>query len=319
MKSNRLISLILHGGAGTFASLKNHETSEYLEAMRRILENGREMLKRGASALDTVEACASQLEDDPLFNAGRGSVLNEAGHVELDAAIMSGRDLSAGAVAGVRGIANPVQLARHVMEASGHVLLIGEGAMRFAEQSGFSRVPDDYFITPQRIEELRMARQQQENQETRAQDLLASRPSHSDPTAEKYGTIGACARDLEGNLAAATSTGGFVNKRVGRVGDTPLIGAGVFADNQSCAVSATGRGEDFMRTVLCKMIADFVFMQGLNIRAATHAAIDYLGRRIQGQGGVIAIDQHGHCASAFNTPLMIRGWIEHSGQTKLEI
>jgi len=255
---SRSYSLMLHGGAGTFADVSDTDIAgAWLDSIRAVLEHGRTLLAAGGSALDTVEACAGLLEDDPLFNAGRGAVLNAAGRVELDAAIMDGRDLSAGAVAAVDGIANPVSLARRVLDGSEHVLLVAEGAMLFADGCGLQRVPNDY----------------------------------------------------------ATSSGGILNKHFGRVGDSPLVGAGVYADNETCAVSATGCGEDFMRTVFAKTIADFVFMQGMDASRATAAGIDYLVRKVNGRGGAIVIDSHGNCARGFTTVRMIHGWIEKGAAT----
>ncbi|MDX1698418.1 MAG: isoaspartyl peptidase/L-asparaginase family protein [Thiohalobacterales bacterium] len=301
-------SIMVHGGAGALDNVTDDKMAvRYLESIRRTLEHGREILQLGGSALQAVEACASLLEDDPVFNAGCGSVLNEDGKVEMDAAIMDGRDLSAGAVAGVSNIANPVQLARQVMTESEHVLLIAEGAMRFADHCGIERVPEHYFYTPDRVEQLKQAR-------LRHKVMLDHDDSEADSEDQKYGTIGAVARDPQGNLAAATSTGGVVNKRMGRVGDSPIVGAGVYADNETCAVSATGYGEDFMRTVISKTIADFMLMKGMDAAGATAAGIDYLSRKVTGRGGVIVIDGTGRCASGFTTKKMIHGWIEHGGE-----
>ena len=227
-------SLQVHGGAGALDNIQDSKTAvRYLDSIRRVLEHGREVLELGGSALQAVETCASLLEDDPVFNAGCGSVLNEYGKVEMDAAIMDGRDLSAGAVAAVQNIPNPVQLARLVMSESEHVLLIAEGAMRFADHCGVVRAPDSYFYTADRVAQLERARLQHKM-------MLDHDDTEDDSEDQKYGTIGAVARDLSGNLAAATSTGGIVNKRMGRVGDAPIIGAGVYADNETCAVSSTG-------------------------------------------------------------------------------
>jgi len=308
MKDKGSYSLMVHGGAGALDNVKDNKTAlRYLESIRRILEHGREVLELGGSALQAVETCASLLEDDPVFNAGCGSVLNENGKVEMDAAIMDGRDLSAGAVAAVDNIANPIQLARLVMTKSEHVMLISEGAMRFADHCGVERVPEDYFYTPERVEQLHQARIQHKI-------MLDHDDSEQGSEDRKYGTIGAIARDPGGNLAAATSTGGIVNKRMGRVGDSPIIGAGVFADNETCAVSATGYGEDFMRSVISKTISDFIYMKGMDARQATEAGIDYLKRKVNGRGGVIVIDRYGNCASGFTTSKMIHGWIERGGE-----
>jgi len=309
MNQTGTYSLMIHGGAGALDNVKDDKTAvRYLESIRRILEHGREILELGGSALQTVEACASLLEDDPVFNAGCGSVLNENGKVEMDAAIMDGRDLSAGAVAAIENIANPIQLARFVMTESEHVMLIAEGAMRFADHCGMERAPENYFYTPDRVEQLKQAR-------LKHKIMLDHDDLEADSEDQKYGTIGAIALDMNGNLAAATSTGGIVNKRMGRVGDSPIIGAGVFADNETCAVSATGYGEDFMRSVISKTISDFIFMKGMNAVEATQAGIDYLNRKVKGRGGVIVIDHEGNCASGFTTKKMIHGWIEHGGET----
>jgi beta-aspartyl-peptidase (threonine type) len=308
MNQTGTYSLMIHGGAGALDNVKDDKTAvRYLESIRRILEHGREILELGGSALQTVEACASLLEDDPVFNAGCGSVLNENGKVEMDAAIMDGRDLSAGAVAAIENIANPIQLARFVMTESEHVMLIAEGAMRFADHCGMERAPENYFYTPDRVEQLKQAR-------LKHKIMLDHDDLEADSEDQKYGTIGAIARDMNGNLAAATSTGGIVNKRMGRVGDSPIIGAGVFADNETCAVSATGYGEDFMRSVISKTISDFIYMKGMNAVEATQAGIDYLNRKVKGRGGVIVIDHDGNCASGFTTKKMIHGWIEHGGE-----
>jgi len=297
-------SLMLHGGAGAYADSKDADGAAYLDSIRAVLEQGRALLEAGGAALETVEACAVLLEDNPLFNAGRGSVLNAAGRVEMDAAIMDGRNLAAGAVAAVDGIANPVSLARRVLDGGEHVLLVAEGAMQFADDCGIPRVGNDYFYTSARLEQFR-----------RLQQSGSGRgPGGEGASNQEGGTIGAVARDLEGNLAAATSSGGIINKRVGRVGDSPLIGAGIYADNETCAVSATGFGEDFMRTVLARIIADFILMQGMDASRATAAGIEYLVRKVNGRGGAIVIDNHGNCASGFSTRKMVHGWIEHGAR-----
>jgi beta-aspartyl-peptidase (threonine type) len=285
-------SLMLHGGAGAFTDISDTEIAgTWLDSIRTVLEHGRAMLEAGEAALDTVEACAALLEDDPRFNAGRGSVLNAAGRVELDAAIMDGRDLSAGAVAAIDGIANPVRLARRVLDASEHVLLVAEGAMRFADDCGMPRVPNDYFYTSRRIEQFRRLQQ----------------------TEAATAAGGESAPETECSTIAATSSGGILNKHTGRVGDSPLVGAGVYADNETCAVSATGCGEDFMRSVFAKTLADFIFMQGMDASRATTAGIEYLVRKVNGRGGAIVIDSQGNCASGFTTRKMIHGWIEKGG------
>jgi L-asparaginase / beta-aspartyl-peptidase len=303
-------SLMIHGGAGALEDLK-YEASEatFRESITAILERGRQRLERGDRALDVVEYCASLLEDDRLYNAGCGSVLNADGKVEMDAALMDGRDLRAGAVAGIRNIKNPISLARRVLEHGEHVLLMGDGALEFAKFCQIETYPDDYFITEARIKQL--AEAQVAGRMTLDHERI--KPS------QKLGTIGAVARDLHGNLAAATSTGGLVNKRWGRVGDTPIVGAGVFADNDTCAVSATGYGEQFLRTVFAKTISDFVQFQGMDAQAAAQSGIDYLVAKVNGEGGAIVIDSMGRCAAAQSTSGLIRGWIELGGETHCQL
>lgn len=308
--SDKHYSLMIHGGAGARSELHDADRAAgYRSGLQRVLEQGRAMLASGGRAIDVVTHCAALLEDDPMFNAGRGSVLNEQGAVEMDAALMDGSNLGAGAVAGVHHIANPIRLARLVMDKTPHLMLIGDGAMRFADECSIPRLQDDEFLLPYRLAQLEHARQ--------AGKAELDHTGRAIP--DKYGTIGAVARDLDGNLAAATSTGGMTNKRVGRVGDTPIVGAGVYADNETCAVSATGVGEHFMRTVLAKTIADYMQMQGLDAASATRAGLAYLQRRVAGQGGVIVVGHDGHCASGFTTPAMLQGWIERSGEAVVQL
>ena len=300
-------SLMIHGGAGNLDNVEDEtEAKRYLDSVRGVLEYGRDILASGGSALETVEACVSQLENDPLYNAGRGAVLNENGKVEMDAAIMDGRDLTAGAVAGVSNVANPIRLARLVISNSEHVMLIGDGAKHFAEHCGVPLVSDEYFVTSWRIEQLDHAK--------RTHHMMLDHDKENEGFDQKYSTVGAVARDRNGHLAAATSTGGLVNKRWGRVGDSPIIGAGVYADNETCAVSATGYGEDFMRTVLAKTVADYIYFKSMNAPEAAQAGIQYLVQKVSGRGGIIVIDKMGNCAKALTTKRMIHGWIEKGGE-----
>jgi L-asparaginase / beta-aspartyl-peptidase len=301
---SQLYSLMIHGGAGALEDLK-HEASEteFRQSVLAILAQGRQRLEQGHSALDVVEFCVTLLEDDPLYNAGRGSVLNALGQVEMDAALMNGADLRAGAVACVQQIKNPIALARAVLNQGDHVLLMGAGALEFAKEYQVPLAPADYFITAVR---------QQQLKEAQAAGRMTLDHERIKPT-QKLGTVGAVARDTQGNLAAATSTGGLVNKRWGRVGDTPIVGAGVYADNETCAVSATGYGEQFLRTVLSKTIADWIQFQNLDAKAAAQAGIDYLVAKVKGDGGVIVIDRQGLCATAQSTSGLIHGWIELGG------
>jgi beta-aspartyl-peptidase (threonine type) len=288
-------SLMIHGGAGTIRDPGRYESS-----LREILLSGMALLAGGASAVDAVEHCVALLEDDPHYNAGRGSVLNADGAVECDASIMDGRDLRAGAAAGLRSVRNPVRLARAVMEKTEHVFLIGEGAERFARDEGLEIVAPNYFVTPSRQEQF--AR-------TQSRGVLSL--DHSDGQEKKLGTVGAVARDARGDLAAATSTGGLVNKRFGRVGDSPVIGAGTFADNASCAVSCTGVGEDFLRTALARTAAFFVEFLGMSAPTAAEEAIRYLTRKVGGSGGLILIDRDGRCARAHSTPGLLWAGVEN--------
>jgi L-asparaginase / beta-aspartyl-peptidase len=303
-------SLMIHGGAGALEDLQSEASeAEFQQSITTILSRGRDRLELGDSALDVVEYCVTLLENDRLYNAGRGSVLNADGKVEMDAALMNGSDLRAGAVAGIRNIKNPISLARRVLERGEHVLLMGDGALEFAKFCQMATAPDDYFITESRIKQL--AEAQVAGRMTLDHERI--KPS------QKLGTVGAVALDLDGNLAAATSTGGLVNKRWGRVGDTPIVGAGVFADNDTCAVSATGYGEQFLRTVLAKTISDFVQFRGLNATTAAQAGIDYLVAKVNGDGGVIVIDNHGRCGAAQSTSGLIRGWIEMGGEAHCKL
>ena len=259
-------SLMIHGGASAI-----HAPERYEGSLRHVIEAGAHLLETGALALDGVNHCVVLLEDDPLYNAGRGSVLNVDGIVVCDASIMDGRTLDAGAIAGVRGVRNPVLLARAVMEKSEHVFLIGEGAERFARAHGISFEDAEYFLTEARIAQLAKAKERQ-----------AIFLDHSQTNERKLGTVGAVARDKSGNLAAATSTGGVVNQRWGRVGDSAIIGAGTFADNASCAISCTGVGEHFLRTSLAKTAALFVEYRGMRADEAADAAIRHLVDKVHG-------------------------------------
>jgi beta-aspartyl-peptidase (threonine type) len=305
MASYSPFQLLIHGGAGQIL-----QKEDYTESIATILSAGRSLLADGAPAISVVERCVQLLEDDPLFNAGRGSVLNSKGGIEMDAAIMEGNLLAAGSVAGIWGVKNPVSLARRVMEETEHVMLIGEGAVEFARLIGAPFEEDDYFLTERRIEQWHRAKKANQTALDH-DDPTPTRPSsHSD---RKFGTVGAVARDSSGNLAAATSTGGITNKQFGRVGDSPIIGAGVFADNETCAVSATGHGEGFLRTTIAKRIAEYIAYQGRDAQAAADAAIAHLKARVGGVGGVIVIDRAGHWGSSFSSAAMIHGRADADG------
>ncbi len=283
------ISLMIHGGAGVV-----REPERFDSALRRIITRGAELLESGGEALDAVALCVQLLEDDPLFNAGLGSVLNAQGVAECDAAIMDGRDLSAGAVAGVGCVKNPILLARAIMEKSDHVFLIAPGAEEFARAQGICCVPARYFQTQERLAQL-----------ARVKEKSATALDHDAEETKKLGTVGAVARDQRGNLAAATSTGGMTNKSFGRVGDSAVLGAGVFADNASCAVSCTGVGEHFLRMSPARTVAFLIEDLAMDTQSATQEAQLRLEAKIQGVGGMIVIGKDGVCARAKNTPSLL--------------
>lgn len=287
----RDFTLMIHGGAGAVPNPRDYDA-----ALEAVLKSGQQALAQGVSALDVVELCVSLLEDDPMFNAGKGSVLTERGTVEMDAAIMSGVDMRAGAVAGVSMVKNPIQLARLVMEKTEHVMLVGTGAMEFAKDIGTPLESEEYFITEKRVQQLAEAKR-------RHKVVL----DHGDEREKKMGTVGAVARDVHGNLAAATSTGGITNKKYGRVGDSPIVGAGVYAENATCAVSCTGYGEQFIRTALAKTIADLVRYKGYDASRAAKEAMIYLTESVRGLGGVIVIDAKGLGSGAMTTEKMLHG------------
>jgi beta-aspartyl-peptidase (threonine type) len=297
--TDRRWRLLIHGGAGSERIAHDdpaHEASARA-GLEAALEAGAAILARGESAVDAVEAAARLLEENACFNAGRGSVLTEQGEVELDAAIMEGRNRNAGAVAGIKTTRAPISLARRLMDHGPHVFLSGEAADRFAAVAGLEQVPNDFFILPERRRQL--------------EEALAA-GSAADPI--KYGTIGAVAVDLDGNVAAATSTGGITAKRWGRVGDSPLIGAGTYADNAAAAVSATGSGEYFIRAVAAHQLAERVRLGGETLQQAldaTLADIEALG----GKGGLIAVAPNGEAAWGFTTPAMYRGMADATGRT----
>jgi len=285
-------SLAVHGGAGT---LRRDDTTRsrapfYHEGLRRALRVGRDILATGGTALDAVTQAVVALEDDPLFNAGRGSVFTAAGTQEMDASVMDGRDRRAGAVAGILGPRNPILAARTVMDHSQHVLMIGEGALSFCREQRVAFAEPAYFRSDERWRELQAV-------------LGESCAAPAQP-----GTVGAVARDSEGNLAAATSTGGMTGKAPGRVGDSPIIGAGTYADNATCAVSATGHGELFIRYGAAFEIAARLGYGGQSLQQATSAVVEALGK-VGGRGGVVAVDRDGRLALPFNTDGMYRGYI----------
>lgn len=290
--------LVIHGGAGVKPEKLSAERERHCRAdLERALRAGYEVLDRGGTSLDAVEAAVRMLEDSPFFNAGRGAVFTRDGRVELDAAIMDGNDRRAGAVAGVARVKNPVSAARAVMEKSRHVLLVGEGADRFAAETGLDMVSPVYFWTPFRWQELQEKLEKEAKPEGRGA-LSSAAEGH-------FGTVGAVALDRQGNLASATSTGGMTAKRPGRVGDSPVIGAGTYADDL-CAVSATGHGEVFIRFAVAHDLAARMRYKGLSLREAAEEVLRQLPQEKDGAGGLIALDRAGNFAMPFNTKGMFR-------------
>lgn len=335
-----IISLAIHGGAGTI--LKSQMTPELEREYRSGLENalkaGWEILENGRSSLDAVEAAVVALEDFPLFNAGCGSVFTHEGKNEMDAAIMDGKTLNAGAVAFVKNIKNPIKLARLVMQNSPHILLAGDGAAEFARQMNAEFADDEYFFTEHRYRQLQNAIDEGRVQldhaalsepgaavtgplsytETQRRGDAETNPKSQIQNPKSLGTVGAVACDQNGNLAAATSTGGMTNKKFGRVGDTPIIGAGTYAENTTCAVSCTGYGEYFMRVVTAYDVAARMKYLNLSLEEAAGEAITRL-TDIGGEGGLIAVDAQGNVALPSNSEGMYRGYVTADNRASIEI
>jgi beta-aspartyl-peptidase (threonine type) len=298
---------VIHGGAGVVAKEVTPEKEKAIRAdLQKALETGYAVLKSGGSGLDAVSRAIVLLEDSPLFNAGKGAVFNHDGRNELDASIMDGATLRAGSVANVHKVKNPILLARAVMEKSQHVMLVGDGAEAFAESIGMTLVDPKYFYTQERWQQLQDA-------------LKAEQAEKADPAkAPHHGTVGAVALDKAGHLAAGTSTGGMTNKRYGRVGDSPVIGAGTYA-NAKCAVSATGWGEFYIRTTAARDICARVEYRGDALAKAADDVVLGVIPKLGGDGGVIALDADGNFATPFNTEGMYRGWIDRDGKMHIAI
>lgn len=304
-ESKMKFAMVIHGGAGTIERREMTPENEkaHRDGLEEALKAGYSVLARGGASLDAVEAAIRVLEDNPLFNAGKGAVFTHEGTNELDSSIMDGRTLNAGAVAAVTHVRNPIVLSRLVMDKSPHVLLVGAGAEAFAREQGVELVDEKYFYTDQRWQEL---------QKDKAKEK--ARPARD----EEHGTVGAVALDQAGNLAAGTSTGGTSNKRFGRVGDSPIIGAGTYANNETCAVSCTGDGEYFIRQTVAADVSALMKYKGLSVKEAAQAAIEKVGK-LGGTGGLIAMDRKGNFAMPFNTSGMYRGWVGANGKVSVEI
>jgi L-asparaginase / beta-aspartyl-peptidase len=292
-------ALAIHGGAGTIPkTLPEAEKQQYLRSLEGALKVGREVLSNGGTSLDAVEKVVRFLEDDPLFNAGKGAVYTHEGTHELDAAIMDGRNLACGSVAALKTVKNPISLARAVMEKSPHVFMVGEGAEKFATEMKVERVAPDYFDTPKRYQQL--------------QEALRKEKEEKDKD-----TVGAVALDVHGNLAAATSTGGMTNKRFGRLGDVPVIGAGTYANNKTCAISATGWGEEFIKHTVAHDISALMEYAGLTLQQAADRVIHQ--KLKPGDGGVIGVARDGSIALVFNSEGMYRGAADSTGRFEVRI
>lgn len=299
--------LVIHGGAGTIT--RNNMTADmeaaYTAALQNALKKGYAILQAGSSSLDAVEACIRMLEDDSLFNAGKGAVFTHDGSNELDASVMDGKTLAAGAVAGVRTVRNPITLARAVMEKSPHVMMAGRGAEQFAKEAGIEIVDTAYFRTEKSWKGLQRALQQ---------DSLKALANPD----TKFGTVGCVALDKQGNLAAGTSTGGMTNKKFGRIGDSPVIGAGTYANNNTVAVSGTGWGEFYIRNVVAYDLSALMEYKGLSVQEAGKTVIKKVGD-LGGNGGLIALDKNGNMAMPFNTEGMYRGSMTKDGRMEILI
>jgi len=312
--------LVIHGGAGTI--LKKNMTPEkeaaYVAALTLALQTGYDQLKAGKGSLDAVEATIHVMEDSPLFNAGKGAVFTHEGKNELDAAIMDGKTLMAGAVAGVTTIRNPISAARAVMEKSEHVMMVGKGAEVFAKEAGLTIVDPSYFYTKERWDGL---------QKALAEDSVKTVLDHGNKKSMllgtvskdyKFGTVGAVALDNNGNLAAGTSTGGMTNKKYGRVGDAPIIGAGTYANNLTAGVSCTGWGEFYIRAVVGHDISALMEYKHLSVAEAAQTVLDKM-QKLGGDGGLIALDARGNVTMPFNTAGMYRGTVTSEGKIKVQI
>lgn len=305
--------LAIHGGAGTIRKdlMTPEKEAAYRESLQAALDAGEAVLKSGGSSIDAVEKTIHILEDSPLFNAGKGAVFTNAETVELDASFMDGKTLNAGAIAGVKTVKHPISAARLVMDSSVHVMLAGVGADEFAKEQGLEIVENSYFYTKNRLQQL------QARKGTGVVSL--DHDEDKNPVKKKHGTVGAVALDKYGNLAAGTSTGGMTNKRWGRIGDAPIIGAGTYANNESCAVSCTGHGEYFIRNVVAYDASARMIYKEESLKDATDYIVHKRLKNQEAKGGLIAVDKEGNIAMPFNTPGMFRGFVSADGSTDISI
>lgn len=324
---NPRIGFVIHGGAGviTKGSLTPEREAEYRAKLQEALLAGYKLLQEGRPALDAVEAAIRIMEDSPLFNAGKGAVFTNDGKNELDSSIMDGKTLAAGAAAGLHHVKNPIVLARAVMEKSPHVMMAGDGAEKFAKEQNIELVDEKYFFTQPRWDSLqRILKEEKEKEEKeKAGQKKPGTTSWLSPTnlkpENKFGTVGAVALDKDGNLAAGTSTGGMTNKKYGRIGDAPIIGAGTYANNATCAVSGTGWGEFFIRLGVARDISSLMEYRAMPVQQAVDLVIKTKLQNAGGDGGVIAIDKFGNIGISFNSEGMYRAYIDSEGRPVVEI
>lgn len=317
---NPRLGFVIHGGAGVIrrGSLTREKEKAYRDKLQEVLLAGYKALQEGKSSLDAVELAIRMMEDSPLFNAGKGAVFTADGKNELDASIMDGKTLAAGAAAGLHHVKNPITLARRIMEKSPHVMMIGDGAEKFAKEQGIELVDEKYFWTQERWDSLQKILIQEKEKAKQPEVKKVSESSYAEEPYNKFGTVGAIALDKDGNLAAGTSTGGMTNKKYGRVGDAPIIGAGTYA-NSMCAVSATGWGEFFIRLAVAKDIAALTEYRLLPIQQASDTVIQQKLQKMGGDGGVIAMDKFANIGISFNSEGMYRGYIDSAGKPVVDI
>ncbi|MEO8041087.1 MAG: isoaspartyl peptidase/L-asparaginase [Acidobacteriota bacterium] len=310
----------MHGGAGviTRGSMTPEKEKEYKAKIEEALLAGYKALQSGKTSLDAVEIAIRTLEDSPLFNAGKGAVFTADGKNELDASIMDGKTLAAGAVAGLHHVKNPITLARAVMEKSPHVMMVGDGAEKFAKEQNIELVDEKYFWTQERWDALQKILQQEKEKAATPQPKGTSE-NFAELPYNKFGTVGAVALDKDGNIAAGTSTGGMTNKKYGRVGDAPIIGAGTYANHESCAVSATGWGEFFIRIGVARDICALMEYRAMPIQSAADLVIKQKLQKLGGDGGIIGLDKFGNIAISFNSEGMYRAYINSDGKPVIEI
>src|SRR5580765_5403270 len=318
---NPAIGFMIHGGAGVIkrGSLTPEKEKEIRTKLEEVVLAGYKALQAGKTSVDAVEMAIRMMEDSPLFNAGKGAVFTADGRNELDSSIMDGKTLKAGGVAGLHHVKNPITLARAVMEKSPHVLMFGDGAEQFAKEQGVELVDEKYFWTQRRWDDLQQIKQKEKEQKEKEQPKKVSEvKGYSEKAEQVFGTVGAVALDKFGNIAAGTSTGGMDNKKYGRVGDSPIIGAGTYANNETCGVSATGWGEFFIRVGVARDISSLIEYRALTVQDAADMTLKKV-KVLGGDGGVIAMDKFGDMAISFNSEGMYRAYINSEGKPVVEI